>query len=53
MVVTCGDCWKRYDDTYRLTLCPHERFEMRTTVIGPEGIRGVARSVEELQRLMR
>ena len=53
MTATCASCWKQYDDTYRLTICPHERFEMRTVVIGPEGIRGVATTVEALRRLMR
>ena len=52
MMITCGDCGKQYDDVYRLTVCPHESFEMRTIVAGPEGVKGVARSVEELHRLM-
>jgi len=30
MIVTCPKCGKVYDDTFRLTYCPHEKFQMRT-----------------------
>jgi len=53
MTVTCGTCGKQYDDLYRLTICPHLHFEMHTTVVGSDGhVRGVARTVEELRRMM-
>jgi hypothetical protein len=52
VIVTCAECKKVYDDTYRLTYCPHVRFEMNTTVGNANGIVGVAHSVEELNRLM-
>jgi len=51
MVVSCEDCGLEYDDVYRLTYCPHERFEMHCVVGGPDGVVGVARSIEELRRL--
>lgn len=47
----CDDCGDEYDDLYRWTYCPHERFDMRTTVIGPDGAVGVATSIEELDEL--
>jgi hypothetical protein len=52
MVVTCKDCGKSYDDTYRLTYCPHYRFEMCCTVGSGDKILGVATSVEELHQLL-
>ncbi len=53
MKVTCGRCGKDYDDTYRLTYCPHAWFEMWTTVVGGDGkVRGVAHTLEQLRRLM-
>jgi len=27
MIVTCPDCWNRYDDEYRWTICPHNPLE--------------------------
>ena len=53
MIVICEKCGEEYDDVYRWTFCPHEHFEMATTVVGPDGkIRGIARSVDELRQLM-
>lgn len=52
MVVKCEVCGARYDDTYRLTYCPHERFEMHCTVGSGEKILGVATTVEELYQLL-
>ena len=53
MRVTCDKCGKVYDDVYRWTYCPHERFEMNTTVVDGTGqVRGVAHSVERLKELM-
>lgn len=56
MVVTCDDCDEEYDDLYRLTYCPHERFEMSNHVYGtlPDGsygLKGIATTIEELRRL--
>ncbi len=52
MIVTCDDCELDFDDVYRRRYCPHEWFEMRTTVVGSDGkVQGVARTVEELRRL--
>lgn len=52
MMVTCEACGQTYDDVYRLTYCPHERFEMRTRVYNGACFLGIARSVEELRRLI-
>lgn len=53
MKVTCEKCDKEYDDTYRLTYCPHEWFEMHTKVHGGDGrLLGIARDVDELRELM-
>ena len=53
MKVRCGKCGKEYDDTYRLTICPHERFQMRTAVYKEGRLLFVARTVEQLHALMR
>ncbi len=52
MMVTCADCGERYDDVYRLTYCPHERFKMRTVVhrVGKPPI--TAHTIEQLRSLM-
>ena len=47
MEVICPTCGIEYDDTYRLTVCPHETFEMRTAVV-VKGEERVATSVEQL-----
>lgn len=52
MIVSCEKCGLRYDDTYRLTYCPHEKFEMNTTVSSGGRVIGVAHSVEELNRML-
>ena len=52
MTVTCEACGRTYDDTYRWTICPHERFQMRTVVADAKGNVGVATTVEELSRLV-
>lgn len=53
MNVICDHCGLRYDDVYRLTICPHERFEMRTVVVMGDGEVRVAHTVEELRTLVR
>lgn len=59
MIVTCDDCELDFDDVYRRTYCPHEWFEMRTTVVGVDvasgdgKVLGVATTLEELDRLMK
>lgn len=51
-VVTCADCNLTYDDTYRLTFCPHEQFRMKTHVFHSRyGFLGVATSVEQLREM--
>jgi hypothetical protein len=52
MTVKCEKCGKVYDDTYRLTYCPHARFEMHCTVGTGSRVLGVAHSVEELNSLL-
>ncbi len=56
MIITCDPCELDFDDTYRRTYCPHEWFEMRTSVYGTlpngtYGLKGVAKTVEELKEL--
>jgi hypothetical protein len=51
MIVLCGACGIQYDDTYRLTYCPHEYFEMHCHV-SVDGKDHVVHSLEELDRLM-
>lgn len=53
MLVTCDFCGLSYDDVYRLTYCPHEPFEMRCVVAGPDGVVGVATTLEELDQLLK
>jgi hypothetical protein len=43
--VQCLDCLLVYDDTYRLTLCPHDGFDMVTTVVRGDGQSKVCTSV--------
>lgn len=52
MTVTCYKCGVTYDDTYRWTYCPHDYFEMNTTVGVGGRIIGVAHSVQELNRML-
>ena len=49
MIVTCPKCRWSYDDTYRLTYCPHRRFEMRTHATNSKGEVKICTSVEELK----
>lgn len=48
MVVTCSTCQKIYDDTYTLTLCPHEYFEMNTYAIRQDGSEKLCHTLKEL-----
>lgn len=52
MLTTCQTCSLEYDDIYRLTICPHEKFEMYTTVMKADGSTVVAHSIEELNKAM-
>jgi len=49
---TCEECGKTYDDTYHWTTCPHEYFPMHCIVSKSGKVVGVARSVEDLRRLL-
>jgi uncharacterized protein (UPF0276 family) len=48
-VVQCADCLLVYDDTYRLTWCPHDGFDMVTTVVRGDGVRMVCTSMAQMQ----
>ncbi len=48
MLVTCPDCKRKYDDTYHLTNCPHEYFEMHTHTVRGDGVSKCCHSIEEL-----
>jgi uncharacterized protein (UPF0276 family) len=48
-VVHCADCLLVYDDTYRLTWCPHDGFDLVTTVVRGDGVRMVCASMAQMQ----
>lgn len=48
-LVACPACSDIYDDTYYLTYCPHEWFEMQTTVVRGDGQSQVCTSIAEMQ----
>ena len=48
MQTTCSKCQCAYDDTYRLTTCPHTAFEMRTAAVRGDGESKVCHSIEEV-----
>lgn len=52
MIVSCEQCGKIYDDTYRLTYCPHEGFAMCTLVTRGDGESKVCTSVEDMQAFL-
>lgn len=52
MQTRCPECGLMYDDTYRLTFCPHARFDMNCTVASGGRLIGVAHSVDELNRML-
>jgi hypothetical protein len=52
MQVTCDECGVEYDDTYRLTLCPHDGFDMVTMVVRGDGTTTVCRSLEDLDAFL-
>jgi hypothetical protein len=52
MTVICEACGTTYDDTYRLTFCPHEAFEMRAVASRGDQVK-VCTTVEELLEFMR
>mgnify|MGYP001575200301 FL=1 len=52
MIVQCGSCRIAYDDVYRFTFCPHERFEMQCMVVRGDGQKKVCISVNEVQAFL-
>jgi uncharacterized OB-fold protein len=50
--VGCEECGAVYDDTYRRTYCPHDYFEMRTTVCRGDGEVRVCTTVEEVKSFL-
>lgn len=52
MTVTCDDCGLVYDDTYRWTYCPHDKFEMRSLVSNGRGTK-ICTTVEEVNTFLR
>ena len=53
MRVCCPECRLFYDDTYRLTFCPHDEFAMQTRVYAEGREPVVATTVEELREALR
>lgn len=52
MDVTCATCGLHYDDTYRLTFCPHDSFPMRA-VVSSRGRTRVCTTVEQVKAFLR
>jgi hypothetical protein len=52
MIVTCEQCGMRFDDEFRLAICPHTPFAMRVTVTLANGRTKTCHSVEEIDRFM-
>jgi len=50
--VTCPECGLEFDDTYRLTICPHDRFDMRTVAVNGAGEERICTTLGELTRHM-
>jgi hypothetical protein len=48
----CSVCSLEYDDEYRWTFCPHDEFEMNTTVVAG-GRTVVVHSIEELHEALK
>lgn len=53
MLVSCDKCGAHYDDTYRWTYCPHDKFAMCTVVSRPDGTTGIATTIEQADRIMK
>lgn len=53
MIVKCDKCGKHYDDTYYLTYCPHEYFQMRMTWVDSNGESKVITSLEEFDEVLK
>lgn len=51
--VRCPDCGVAYDNTYRWTRCPHERFEMGSTTMRADGTVRKCRTVTEQSAFLR
>ena len=52
MTVTCEKCRVVYDDLYRLTICPHKKFEMHCRVVFPDGSEKCCHSIEEVNQIL-
>lgn len=52
MIVRCDVCLRSYDDTYRLTYCPHITFPMRTVIL-KDGIEVIATDLDQLDALLK
>jgi hypothetical protein len=52
VIVTCEKCDIQYEDTYHLTVCPHEEFQMNCVVAKDGKVLGTAHSVEELRAML-
>jgi len=53
MNVTCEKCGRGYDDVYRLTYCPHDKFGMMTTIMRPDGSTGIATTLAQADRMLK
>lgn len=49
MYILCEECGVTYDDVYRLTICPHDGFDMMTLVMRSDGKSAICVTVEALR----
>jgi hypothetical protein len=50
--VTCEKCNLSYDDTYRLTICPHIEFKMNCLVMRGDGETKTCTGIEEMDEFL-
>lgn len=53
MEIKCTECNMIYDDVYSITYCPHNAFQMNTTVIKSNGDSKICTTVEELDEFIK
>lgn len=55
-VMVCNECRLAYDDTYRLTYCPHDAFAMRTVVgktVDGKYVEKICTTIEEVEEFLK
>jgi hypothetical protein len=52
MQVTCAECGLDYDDTYRLSACPHDGFDMVVMAVRGDGMQRTCSTLEDLDAFL-